>query len=200
MLDQDKQGSKFRFHYSDAIDAHDSTTGLHPASQILNFRLQFRAIHTHTHTHTILRKGYAQHAKMPLLQQFRASDTHDSTKRLCSAAQNHNLPQFWTIHTHDLTKGLRGTQQNRNFTTVSRDRHARFYERVVLSTPESQFYLSFARSTRTILRRSCAANSKMSILLQFRTIHARFHERAAFSQAFSGPGRPSRHFKYFGKF
>ena len=156
MLDQDKQGSKFRFHYSDAIDTHDSTTGLHPASQILNFRLQFRAIHTHTFyekvmlstpkchfyrssarvTRTILRKGCAQQPKITI------------------------LPQFWTIHTHDLTKGLRGTQQNRNFTTVSRDRHARFYERVVLSTPESQFYLSFARSTRTILRRSCAANSK----------------------------------------
>ena len=127
-------------------------------------------------TRTILRKGCAQQPKITI------------------------LPQFWTIDTHDLTKRLRGTQPNRNFTTVSRDRHARFYEKVVLSTPKSQFYLSFARSRRTILRRSCAANSKMSILLQFRTIHAQFHERVAFSQASSGPGRPSRHFKYFGKF
>ena len=42
---------------------------------------------------------------------------------------------------------------NFNLTTVSHDRHARFYERVAPSTTRSQFYYSFARSTRTILRK-----------------------------------------------
>ena len=44
-------------------------------------------------------------------------------------------------------------KQNRDFTTVSRDRHVRSYERVAPSTARSQFYYSFARSTRTILRK-----------------------------------------------
>ena len=42
-------------------------------------------------------------------------------------------------------------RENRRFTTVSRDRHARSYERVARApAPKSTFYYSFARSTHTI--------------------------------------------------
>ena len=62
------------------------------------------------------------------------------------------------------------SHQNLNFSTVSRDRHARSYERVTPSTGKFQFHYSFVRSTRTILRKGCSVNSKMSILIQFRAI------------------------------
>ena len=55
---------------------------------------------------TILRKGCTQHRKIAILLQFRAIDTHDPTK------------------------GFIQHKRNRNFTTVSRDPHARSYERV----------------------------------------------------------------------
>ena len=84
----------------------------------------------------------------------------------------------------------------------SRDRHARFYERVaqagakssnyyscVRSTrtilrkgctqhQNSQFYYSFGRSTRTILRKGCSANSNMLILLQIRAIDTKGSQSA----------------------
>ena len=83
------------------------------------------------------------------------------------------LLQFRAIDAHDLTKGSRPAPQNRNFATVSRDRHARSYERVAPSTAKSQFYYSFVRSTCTILRKGCAQHRKIAILLQFRAIDTR---------------------------
>ena len=83
-------------------------------------------------------------------------------------------------NTHDLTKGFIGHPQDRNFTTVSGDQHARSYERVhradkyerVHPAPaESQFYHSFGRSTRTILRKGRTQHGKIAILLQFRVIN-----------------------------
>ena len=86
------------------------------------------------------------------------------------------------------------SRQNLNFTTVSRDGHVRFYERVARtgakpsnyysfarstrtilrkvapSTTRSQFYYSFARSTRTILRKGCSGRCKIIKLLQSRAI------------------------------
>ena len=67
-----------------------------------------------------------------------------------------------------LRKGCTQHHQNVDFTTVSRDRHVRSYERVALSTAKSQFYYSFARSTRTILRKGSSSPGKIAILLQFR--------------------------------
>ena len=112
-------------------------------------------------------------------------------------------------------KGSHSAPQDRNFTTVSDARHARSYERVALSTARSQFYYSFGRSTRTILRKGRTQHRKIAILLQFRAIdthdltkgfigqvrnrnfttvsgdrHARSYERVASPQAFSGPWRP----------
>ena len=86
-------------------------------------------------TRTILRKGRSVNSKMSILLQFRA------------------------INTYDLTKGFIGLRQDRNFTTVSRDRHVRSYERVHRAPARSQFYYSFARSTRTILREGCISAS-----------------------------------------
>ena len=169
-----------------ATYTHNSTKGLHPAPPKCRFYYSFARS-----TRTILRKGCTQHRQIAILLQFRAIDTSD------------------------LTNGLHPAPQDRNFTTVSRDRHVRSYERVAPSTARSQFYYSFARSTRTILRKGRSVNSKMSILLQFRAIdtydltkgfiqqvknhqittvscdrHARSYERVAFPQAFSGPWRP----------
>ena len=56
------------------------------------------------------------------------------------------LLQFRAIDTHDVTKGLQSEAQ------------------------EFQFYYSFVRTTRTILRKGCSVNSKRSILLRFRAI------------------------------
>ena len=67
-------------------------------------------------------------------------------------------------------KLIHSAPQDRKFTTASCDRHARSYERVPRAPARSQFYHSFARSTRTILRRGCSVNSKLSILPQFRAI------------------------------
>ena len=86
-------------------------------------------------TRTILRKGRSVNSKMSILLQFRAIDTYD------------------------LTKEFIGLRQDRNFTTVSRDRHVRSYERVHRAPARSQFYYSFARSTRTILREGCISAS-----------------------------------------
>ena len=97
-------------------------------------------------TRTILRKGSSGTRKIAILLQFRAIDTHD------------------------LTKGFIGHPQDRNFTTVSGDRHARSYERVHRAPARSQFYYSFGRSTRTILRKGSSGTRKIAILLQFRAI------------------------------
>ena len=80
------------------------------------------------------------------------------------------LLQFRAIDTHDSAKGLCPAPQDRNFTTVSRDRHVRSYERVHPGPARSQFYYSLARSTRTILRKGSSGSGKIAILLQFRAI------------------------------
>ena len=80
------------------------------------------------------------------------------------------LLQFRAIYTHNSTKGLRAAPPDRNFTTVSCDRYARSYERVAPSTARSQFYHSFVRSTRTILRKGSSSKGKIAILPQFRAI------------------------------
>ena len=99
-----------------------------------------------------------------------STSTSTSSTSTTSASKMPILPQFRAIGTHDLTKGLHSAPQNRNFTTVSCDRHARSYERVALSTAKSQFYYSFVRSTRSILRKGCTQHRKIAILLQFRAI------------------------------
>ena len=106
-----------------------------------------------------------------------ASTSSTSTSSTTSASKMPILPQFRAIGTHDLTKGLHSAPQNRNFTTVSCDRHARSYERVALSTAKSQFYYSFVRSTRSILRKGCTQHRKIAILLVSCDRHARSHER-----------------------
>ena len=86
-------------------------------------------------TRTILRKGCAQHRKIVILPQFRAIDAYD------------------------LTKGFIGQVKNRQIPPVSRDRHVRSYERVARAPARAQFYYSFVRSTRTILREGCISAS-----------------------------------------
>ena len=71
---------------------------------------------------------------------------------------------------YDLTKGFIGQVKNRQITTVSRDGHVRSYERVARAPARSQFYYSFARWTRTILRKGCSGSGKIAILLQFRAM------------------------------
>ena len=150
-----------------AIYTHNSTKALRPAPPDRNFTTVSRDLHAQFYervapstarsqfyysfarsTRPILRKGCTQHRKIAILLQFRAIDTYD------------------------LTKGFIGLRRDRNFTTVSRDRHVRSYERVARAQARSQFYYSFARSTRTILRKGCSGTGKIAILLQFRAINA----------------------------
>ena len=145
------------------IYTHNSTKGLHPAPPDRNFTTVSCDRHVRSYvrvararsqfyysfarsTRTILRKGSSGSGKIAILLQFRAIDTHD------------------------LTKGFIGLRQDRNFITVSRDRHARSYERDHRAPARSQFYYSFARSTRTILRKGSSGSGKIAILLQFRAI------------------------------
>ena len=102
-------------------------------------------------TRTILRKGCTQHHKIAILTQFHA------------------------IGMYDLTNSV---VQDCNFTTVSPDRHARSDERVHRAQARSQFYHSFLRSTRTILRKGCTQHHKIAILTQFHAIgrHVRSYE------------------------
>ena len=137
-----------------ATYTHNSTKGLHAAPPDRNFTTVSRDRHVQScervapstarsqfyysfarSTRTILRKGCAQHRKIAISLQFRAIDTYD------------------------LTKGFIGLRQDRNFTTVSRDRHVRSYERVHRAGKKSSNYYSFARSTRTILREGCISAS-----------------------------------------
>ena len=67
-------------------------------------------------------------------------------------------------------KGFIQQVQNRQITTVSCDRCVRSYERVAPSAAKSQFYYSFARSIRTILRKGSSSTNEIAILLQFRAI------------------------------
>ena len=69
------------------------------------------------------------------------------------------LLQFRAIDTYDLTKGFIQQVQNRQITTVSRDRRVRSYERVARAGKKLSNYYSFARSTRTILRKGCISAS-----------------------------------------
>ena len=150
-----------------AIYTHNSTKGLHPAPPDRNFTTVSRDRHVQScervapstatsqfyysfarSTRTILRKGSSSSGAIAILLQFRAIDTYD------------------------LTKGLIQLRCDRNFTTVSRDRHVRSYERVARAQARSQFFYSFARSTRTILRKGCSGTGKIAILLQFRAINA----------------------------
>ena len=136
------------------IYTHNSTKGLHPAPPDRNFTTVSRDRHARAYervhragkklsnyysfarwTRTILRKGSSGSGKIAILLQFRAIDTYD------------------------LTKGFIGQVKNCQITTVSCDRHARSYERVHRAQARSQFYYSFVRSTRTILREGCISAS-----------------------------------------
>ena len=53
--------------------------------------------------------------------------------------------------------------RNRNFTSISRDGHARSPQRVALRNPKSQFHLHSAHLTRTISAEGCTSKSKNAI-------------------------------------
>ena len=78
--------------------------------------------------------------------------------------QQHQDPHQHQQHQHHQR------QQNVDSTTGSRDRHVRSYERVHPTGTKSSNYYSFARSTRTILRKGCTQHRKIAIFLQFRAI------------------------------
>ena len=137
-----------------AIGTHDLTKGLHSAPQNRNFT----TVSCHRHA-----RSYERVALSTAKSQFYYSFVRSTRTILRKGSSGTNeiaiLPQFRAIDTHDLTKGFIGHKRNRNFTTVSRDRHARSYERVHRAQTKSQFYHSFARSTRTILREGCISAS-----------------------------------------
>ena len=60
--------------------------------------------------------------------------------------------------------------RNRNFTSISRDGHARSPQRVALRNPKSQFHLHSAHLTRTISAEGCASKSEIAISPAFRAL------------------------------
>ena len=60
--------------------------------------------------------------------------------------------------------------RNRNFTSISRDGHARSPQRVALRNPKSQFHLHSAHSTRTISAEGCTSKSEIAISPAFRAL------------------------------
>ena len=60
--------------------------------------------------------------------------------------------------------------RNRNFTSISRDGHARSPQRVALRNPKSQFHLHSAHSTRTISAEGCTSKPKNAISPAFRAL------------------------------
>ena len=60
------------------------------------------------------------------------------------------------------------------FATESQQTLAKHNKKHRFSAPKSQFYESFARSTRTILRMGCAQHAEITIL---RDRHARFYRK-----------------------
>ena len=72
-----------------------------------------------------------------------------------------------TTKYYSSSKGLIERRQDCHFSAIDA------YDstiRVAPTTTKLQFYHSFARLTRTSLRKGCSVNSKISILLQFRAI------------------------------
>ena len=60
--------------------------------------------------------------------------------------------------------------RNRNFTSISRDGHARSPQRVALRNPKSQFHLHSAHSTRMISAEGCTSKSEIAISPAFRAL------------------------------
>ena len=83
-------------------------------------------------------------------------------------------------------------RENRRFTTVSRDRHARSYERVARARAKIDVLLQFrAIDTHDPTKGLRAPAPKSTFYYSFaRSTHTRFHVKHKVSQAFSGPGRP----------
>ena len=82
-----------------------------------------------------------------------------------SDCTNATLPAFRAMHTHDLRRGLHFEINNHNFTSISRDGHARSPQRVALRNQKSQLYQHFARWTRTIPAEGCTSKPKNATLL-----------------------------------
>ena len=72
--------------------------------------------------------------------------------------------------------------RNRNFTSISRDGHARSPQRVALRNPKSQFHLHSAHLTRTISAEGCASKSEIAISPAFRALDTRVALRNPKSQ------------------
>ena len=85
------------------------------------------------------------------------SSTSASTAPAPAQHQHQHQHQHQRQHQHQQHQDQRQRQPeqvtNRRITTVSCDRRVRSYEKVAPSTARSQFYYSFARSTRPILRK-----------------------------------------------
>ena len=60
--------------------------------------------------------------------------------------------------------------RHRNFTSISRDGHARSPQTVALRNPKSQFHLHSAHLTRTISAQGCASKPKKAISPAFRAL------------------------------
>ena len=83
------------------------------------------------------------------------------------------IATFHAMDTHDLCRGLHFEIRNRNFTSISRDGHARSPQRVALWNQKAQLYMHSVRWTRTIPAEGCTSSkSENTTLRAFRAIGA----------------------------
>ena len=198
-----------------AIDTHDPTKGFIQHKRNRNFTPVSCDRHARSYERVLQSTSPVLLCTTKYYSSTSTTKTSTSSTSTTSGSKMSILLQFRAIDTQDLMKGFIQQIQNRQITTVSCDRCVRSYERVAPSTAKSQFYYSFARSIRTILRKGSSSTNEIAILLQFRAIDthdptkgflqlrqwmnpyvrscvsiARNCSKTTIPQAFSGPWRP----------
>ena len=153
-----------------AIDTHDPTKGFIQHKRNRNFTTVSCDRHARSYERVLQSTSPVLLCTTKYYSSTSTTKTSTSSTSTTSGSKMSILHQFRAIDTQDLMKGFIQQIQNRQITTVSCDRCVRSYERVAPSTAKSQFYYSFARSIRTILRKGSSSTNEIAILLQFRAI------------------------------
>ena len=153
-----------------AIDTHDPTKGFIQHKRNRNFTTVSCDRHARSYERVLQSTSPVLLCTTKYYSSTSTTKTSTSSTSTTSGSKMSILLQFRAIDTQDLMKGFIQQIQNRQITTVSCDRCVRSYERVAPSTAKSQFYYSFARSIRTILRKGSSSTNEIAILLQFRAI------------------------------
>ena len=132
----------------------------------------------------MLRVSHAPHARSPQRVARAQTQSHSrqhfahSTRTIsaegCARTDPIALsPAFRTLDTHDLRRGLRVHRPNRSLACISRTRHARSPQQVIIAPAQTQSHsrLHFAHSTRTISAEGCARRDPVALSPAFHALH-----------------------------